>query len=229
MCIRDRTSAAFKKVEEKVREMEDLGPQRATDAGKGKGYIPTKSLVPKAFGSTESDWRKWQDDTADFLDSINAGMRNLLKHIERSEGALDEAWLAAAYDTFPEKLLADENRVNVFRALKTLTEGEARNVVMSVDNENGLKAWKALHTRYGQSLAAMQGRVMCDITRMATRTAKTPADTRTLVTELERRTRLAEEVTGEKVPESLSKSVMVSMLDPLTRAHTTTFHGTKTS
>ena len=41
---------------DKVREMEDLGPQRSTGSGKGKGYIPTKSLLPKAFGSTKTDW-----------------------------------------------------------------------------------------------------------------------------------------------------------------------------
>ena len=108
--LHEKTAAAFTKVEDKVREMEELGPQRSSDTAMGKGYIPTKHQIPKPFVNKDEEWRKWQDDTSDYLDSINIGMRKLLKHVEKTEGQLDEEWLAKAWASFPnpEKLVAEE-------------------------------------------------------------------------------------------------------------------------
>ena len=34
----------------------------------GKGYLPLKSLVPIKMTNKVADWRKWREDTMDFLD-----------------------------------------------------------------------------------------------------------------------------------------------------------------
>ena len=48
-------------------------------------------------------------------------------------------------------------------------------------------------------------------------------------TELERRIRIAEDITGDLVGDSHVKSILASILDPTTRAHTSAYQGVGTS
>ena len=114
-------------------------------------------------------------------------------------------------------------------ALKQLTEGEARKVVMSTTTGDGYSAWKKLHARFGPSLAAKQGMVMNDLLAMVQKPAKNPAETRSLVTELDKRVKTAEEITGTALDGGMVKSVLVAVLDPMTRQHTAMYHGLATS
>jgi hypothetical protein len=50
-----------------------------------------------------------------------------------------------------------DDTVQVWRALKHLTDGEARKVVMAVKGECGFTAWQRLKFRFEPSLAAKQG------------------------------------------------------------------------
>ncbi len=52
-----------------------------------------------------------------------------------------------------------------------------------------------------------------------------PEETR--ITVSERKTKLVEEVTGEEVSEKYAKSMLVGILDPMTRQHTAIHHGNK--
>ena len=102
-------------------------------------------------------------------------------------------------------------------------------MVQGVREENGFQAWRALHQRFGPSVAAKQGRVMCDLSAMVAKPAKTTSETRALVVELERRIRLAEDVTGDVLGDGHVKSILAAVLDPVTRAHTSAYQGVGTS
>ena len=218
------TAQAFQDVKAKVELLEgEIRSKDSTGGYKTKGFLPMKSMVPAVFGSAEEDWRKWQEDVADYMDTLRPSMRNLLKAAEKDAGPIDDSWVQSQSGVHPPEVLGD--MVNVFRALKALTQGEARTVVQAVRDENGFAAWKHLHQRFGLSVAAKQGKVMCDLAQMVQRPAKTPAETRTLITELERRIRIAEDVTGNTLDDGHAKSILASILDPTTRAHTSTYQG----
>ena len=223
------TADAFHEVRNKVNELEAtmVNFKGGTSEKNFKGYLPTKNLVPKMFGNIEEEWRKWQDDVMDYMDTQRPGMRAFLKKVEAEPNKIDEEWIAAQSAVHPPEVVKD--KVNVYRALKGLTEGEARMVVQAAKEENGFDAWKQLHQRFGLSLAAKQGKVMCDVSGMVAKPAKSPAETRSLVTELERRVRVAEEVTGTALNDGHIKSILASFLDNTTRAHTSQYQGTNSS
>ena len=68
-------------------------------------------------------------------------------------------------------------------------------------DENWFEGWRILNQRFCLSVAAKQGQVMCHLTSLVTKPAKTPTETRSLLTELDRRVRTAEEVTGRSLDE----------------------------
>ena len=71
--------------------------------------------------------------------------------------------------------------------------------------------------RYEPELEAKQGIVLAELSELVKKPAKTPSETQSLVTERERRTRLAEDLTAKPIDESHAKSILVGLLDPLTR------------
>ena len=233
--LHDNTAQAFLEVKAKVELLEaelqhrnsgNTNNSGGTGPGHQRGFLPMKSLVPAVFGSAEDQWRSWQDDIADYLDTVRPGMKRFLKAAEQENGVMDAQWLTDQLAFHPADVVGE--KANVYRTLKALTTGEARTVVQGVRDEDGFMAWRALHLRFGPSVAARQGKVMCDLTQMVARPAKSPSETRTLVTELERRVRIAEDVTGESLGDSHLKSILASILDPTTRAHTSTFQGIST-
>ena len=121
------------------------------------------------------------------------------------------------------------------RKLKELEEklmedhSEARQVVTSVPGEDGYAAWVELHRRFGMTLAMKQGTMLANFSQMGTVKMKTLAETRSKVFDIDRMAKLTEEATGEPVGEGHWKSVLVGMLDPLTRQHTSSMMGSKTA
>ena len=82
-----------------------------------------------------------------------------------------------------------EQREMVWRFLKQYTINEARKVVTSTPNRNGWEAWRKLHLQY-ESLLVMRGAVvMSQFTSMVTKRAKSLAETKTLLLELDERAR----------------------------------------
>ena len=197
-----------------------------TKAGQNKGYIPIKNLIPKEYKDHGDGWRQWQDDLLDFLDCSNAGMRSFLKDVEAQTEDLKDEWMQVMKDKYGAKVTEDS--VQVWRALKSLTGGEARKVIMSVKNEDGFKAWQKLHMHFGPSLSAKQGMALADFSGMVAKPATKPGETKSLITELERRMKMVEEVTGELISDNHVKSVLVGILDPMTRQHTAMHHGGNT-
>ena len=139
--LHEQTSQAFRQVKEKVEEMESSGGGQGNGGGRIRGYIPAKTLIPKAYEGAEEKWRSWQDDVMDYLDAMQPGMRELLKAVEAKEGVVDDEWLAGATLTYNSAAVGDGE--HLWRALKTLTDGEARKVVMSTKAGDGFNAWKS--------------------------------------------------------------------------------------
>ena len=226
------TAQAFASVKEKVEQLEyEILQQKGAGGIKGasgatSGFIPIKSMVPPAFNGADEQWRSWQEDIADYLDAQKPGIKKVLNAAEKEIAPIDDTWVRDKGLMY--SVDADGQRANVHRALKALTTGEAKLVVQGIRDENGYLAWRALHQRFGPSVAARQGKVMCDLSQMVTKPAKSPSETRTLVTELERRIRVAEDITGDTVGDSHLKSILASILDPTTRAHTSAYQGVST-
>ena len=113
-----------------------------------------------------------------------------------------------------------DDGVNIWRALKTLTEGEAKKVVLSVKDEDGFKAWQRLHQRFEPGLSARQGLVLSELGAMVRSPSKSPTEMRTMITELEQRIKQVEDITGRQIDEVHAKSILIGIMDPITRQNT---------
>jgi len=196
----------------------------------GKGYLPLKSLVPIKMNNKIADWRKWREDTMDFLDSQKVGMRSFLRKMgePESSGGMErndptEGWLKAQEVVYGDYVARDQ--VQVWRALKGLTEGEAESVVLSVKDQDGWRAWQALHRHFEPSLLAMQGRALTEFSMMINKPARNPEETRKLLVEFEIKLKQLEDISGKAVDEMHSRGILISMLDPLTKQHTAMSQG----
>ena len=76
---------------------------------------------------------------------------------------------------------------------------------MSIKEEDGFRAWQRLKQRLEPGV---------------TRPAKSPGETTAQLTEMDRKMKLVEDVTGEEVSEMQAWSVLVGNLDLVTRQHT---------
>ena len=119
-----------------------------------------------------------------------------------------------------------EEHINLWRLLRRITDGESKKVVMSVKDEDGLRAWQRLKQRFEPGLAARQGIVIAEFSGMVARAAKSPGESIALFTEMDRKMKFVDDVTGEEVSEmhAHARSVLVGILDPVTRQHTAMNH-----
>lgn len=145
MC--DEVSGGIKELVHRISELE-----KGCSAGPGqKGYIPLKAMVPKEFTGKSDDWRSWQDDLLDYFDNVTPGMREFLKEVDLENDAVTEECVAIREAKCGPRITGDT--VQVWRALKALTGGEAKKVTLSVKTEDGFRAWQRLHMHFGPSLA----------------------------------------------------------------------------
>ena len=218
--------ATFAEIQQKLYDMEGK-TKFGGDKDKSKSYLPLKNLVPKKMDHDVNKWRSWRDDTLDYFDTINTGIKELLKGIikckdqEVEDYIVNEAFLK-------NKEFGDEDSARVWRALKELTEGDARRVVTAGPEGNGYEAWRRLHAHFEPGLACQQGAALNDLSRMILAPAKSPDDTRRLLTEFNVRVRHAEDIIQEPVSEGHKRSVILGFIDPLARQHAVSCHGTGT-
>ena len=111
----------------------------------------------------------------------------------------------------------------------TEDHSEARLAVTSVPSEDGFAAWVKLHRRYGMALAMKQGTMLATFSQLGLTKMKNPAVTRSEVIDIDKMAKLTQEIMGEPVGEGHWISVLVGMLDPLTRQHTSSLMGSKTT
>ena len=159
------------------------------------------------------------------MDLVKPGMKELLTAAER---ARDNEVVDAARATNQNPTIGVE-AIQVWRALKKLTEdySEARQVVISVPGEDGYAAWVKLHRRFGMALGMRQGTMLSNFSQLGSVKMKSPVETRSKVIEIDRMAKLAQETNGEPIGEGHWKSVLVGMLDPLTRQHTSRMMGSQ--
>ena len=131
-----------------------------------------------------------------------------------------------AFPDFDVKVTKDQ--VQVWRSLKAMTEGEARKIVVGVREEDGFAAWYSLHRRFEPALQNRQGIALTELNKLLLHPAKTPGDMRTLLTTLEEKMKMVEDITKEKVGPSHAKSILIGLLDPITRQHTAMIQGVNT-
>ena len=196
----------------------EAAPGRGSTCGSpaARGYFPEKLIVPNIFNGEVDGWRIWRDDVSDFLVARNTGMQRLLEEIsQHKELPLQELRKMASL-----RVKVPSDSVQVWRALKGLTSGVARVVDQSVEGENGFDAWRRLHHQFEPKLVIKQGQVLSDFSAMVMKPARTNAETRGLITGLDRKMKLIRELTLEGVSDVHAKSILIGILDPMTRQHT---------
>ena len=215
----NRTATSVTGLEAQFRDLE----RGAKDEGHGS-YLPTKQMIPKTFTNQPDEWRLWTEDLKDWLDGVCTGMKALLKEVEAEEEDIDHNWhLERQQDgVYSPKAL---DKVKLWRSLKKLTDGEAKKVVTAVKEEDGFRAWQKLKQRFEPGLQAKRGQILYELNAMIINPAKSPADLVTLVTEMDQKIKTIEDITGEKVGEMHMHSVLIGILDPMTRQHTAMKHG----
>ena len=92
---------------------------------------------------------------------------------------------------------------------------------MSVKDEDGFRAWQRLKRRFEPGLAARQGIDMAEFWGMVGRPAKSPRETSALLTEMDGKMTLVEDVTGEEVSDihAVSTCGDPGFCDPPTHRH----------
>ena len=131
---------------------------------------------------------------------------------------VDSSTLAKWAGVLGTKMTGDH--VQVWRALKGLTTGVARTVIMSVVAEDGFEPWRRLHMQFEPKLVIRPGQVLADFAAMVSRPAKSIAETRELLMELERRMKMVRDLTEQGISDMHARSALIGILDPQTRQHT---------
>jgi len=93
-------------------------------------HVPIVIKICRAYTNS-------QEDFEDYLDASNPGMKSFLKLVATRGEDIPDGWQEARRQEFTDRVV--EDHVQVWRALKNLTFGEARKVVMAVKGEDGFK------------------------------------------------------------------------------------------
>ena len=204
--VKRQATDTFLEVKAKIEELERKGQSGET---KMSGFLLTKTITPKAFGGKVEEWRAWKDDAMDYFDEIQKGIREHLEAAGRHKPSAD--WR--------------NQGKSLYRALKKLTDGDARKIVMSVKTEDGWEAWHALCQNLEAGINARMGVALSEVTGIMHKPAATPAETRKMIPEMERRFKEAEELmvqvgaeTG--LDDTFKKAMLLGIIDRTTRQMT---------
>ena len=96
------------------------------------------------------------------------------------------------------KMLSQENTIELWRTLKTMTEGEAKTIVKSVRDRDGCLAWQKLWEQFERGVGDRTGAALTELGQLNKKPAKTTKETKGLLTELDSRIKDVEEM-GEVV------------------------------
>ena len=188
--------------------------------------MPYKNLVPDTLDNDYKQWRGWKEDIEDFMDTANPGLKKFLKVLERKTEMVTKQYLKEVEDTYGKKVTTDA--IQIWRALKATTKGEARKVINAVQHQNGYEAWQRLVQRFETGLEARQGEALAEFSGMIRRPAKNTEETKSLITEMDEKKNMVEEMTGSPVGEQHAKSILLGILDPITRQNTAASQGKET-
>ena len=51
-----------------------------------------KSMIPKNCTHKFDEWRSWQEEVADYVDTMTPGMKKILAEINQETDVIDELW-----------------------------------------------------------------------------------------------------------------------------------------
>jgi len=198
---------------------ESLATQRARGAGsdRQRSLLHHKNMTVAVLEKMDQ-WRSWTADVEDYTEETMPGIRvdlDRAKNLDEEVGEVDtdpEAWAI---------------REMLWSFLKRYTAGEAKKVVCSAPNRNGWEAWRKLHLQYEPALVMREAVVMASFTNMVAKRAKTPSESKALLTELDERAKRVEEVTGEPIDNRHRMSVIMGVIDSESMKHTSQFQGAK--
>ena len=74
-------------------------------------------------------------------------------------------------------------------------------------------------------LESRKGRVLFEFGNMITKPSKSPEENRSLIVEMEKRIKVVEEITMSTISDDHAKSILIGIIDPITRQHTARDHG----
>ena len=164
----------------------------------------------------ENGWRNWLADVEDYTEEAMPGIGEHLDCAKTCDEEVTDLDMSAS---------AWQQRSMVWRFLKAHTANDARKAVTSTTQRNGWEAWRKLHLQYEPQLVIRGGVVMSHFTGMVNKRARTPAESRALILEMDARARRAEEVTGELIGNNHRMSVIMGIIDPETMKHTAAYGG----
>jgi len=189
---------------------EDRGP---------KSLLHSKNMKVPVLDK-EDGWRSWLADVEDYTEETMPGIG---EHLDCAKACGEEVSDIDMTEG------AWEQRSMVWRFLKAHTINDARKAVTSTPNRNGWEAWRKLHLQY-EPLLVMRGAVtMSHFTSMVNKRARSPAETKTLLLEMDERARRVEEVTGEPIGNNHRMSVVMGLIDQESMRHTAAYGGVNMS
>ena len=110
-----------------------------------KGYLSQQSMIPKNFTDKADKWKSWQEEVADYVDTMTPGMKKVLADIDQETDVIDDLWRHVRETKYCKVM---EEHTNLWRLLRRVTEGESKKVVMSTKDEDGFRAWQRLRQRF---------------------------------------------------------------------------------
>ena len=201
------------------------GNNSGGEGASSRSYMPMKSTVPKAYAGKLDEFLEWRSEAGGYVDSHKPGMGALLKWIWE-QATLRPNWKdtvkGAGIAGFKDELL--EESTKLWRFLKTVTEGEPKDVVKSVEDENGFEAWHQLNSYVLAQIEALKGPVLAEVNSTIRNPAKDLKEMRSKVVELDKKMKLVKDVTGVPIDANHAKSVLIGAMDGDTRRHTAEHH-----
>ena len=113
-----------------------LGYQPAKGHGRGNEFYPLKKSEPKVLGDKAMDWRDWRDSVIEYFDDIKPGFQGIMKFILGCDEPPDLAAIVSEGLKHDVNSVAEDKK-KVYRAIKKLTEGVAKQVVTGTRDEDG--------------------------------------------------------------------------------------------
>ena len=98
----------------------------------------------------------------------------ILEETLRKEGYVFEEW---------------SQRTSLFTLVKAKTAGEARNLVLGAERENGYEAWRNLSMRFEPQVGIRRMREVAELSQLQNKRCKNAAETTLVVLEVDRRRR----------------------------------------
>ena len=88
-----------------------------------------------------------------------------------------------------------------------MTTGEAKDIIKSVQDQDGFIAWQKLAERFEQGVESRTGAALAELGNLIKKPAKGPRETKLLLSELDKRIKEVKDL-GDTVSDSHAKAVL---------------------